>query len=102
MTTDRVEIKVAIYSITYDLIKDKDYEKVIHAIKSISGIWSNPTKSQWLVDTKMSEIDIRKYVQASTDNDDKIFVCKIDMPNWSTCNISNEVIDWLHARKNSN
>ena len=92
---------MAIYSITYDLIKDKDYAKVIDAIKSISGIWANPTKSQWLVDTKKSEIEIRKYLQGCTDNDDKIFVCKIDMPNWSTCNISSDVIDWLHARKHS-
>ncbi|AXY61757.1 hypothetical protein CDG61_09385 [Acinetobacter sp. WCHAc010052] len=93
---------MAVYSITYDLIKEKDYEKVINAIKSISGLWAKPTKSQWLVDTTMSEIEIRKYLQGYIDSDDIIFVCKIDMPNWSSSKVPSDVLDWLHAHKHSN
>jgi hypothetical protein len=93
---------MAVYSITYDLIKDKDYSKLIEAIKSVSGYWATPTKSQWLVDTTKSEIEIRDYLLSYIDRDDKIFVCKIDMPCWATRNISEDVLKWLHDRKNSN
>lgn len=93
---------MAVYSITYDLIKDKDYSEVIEAIKSISGYWAKPTKSQWLVDTIKSEKEIRDYLLNYTDHDDKILVCKIDMPCWATRNISEDVLKWLHKRKDSN
>ncbi|WP_151867666.1 hypothetical protein [Acinetobacter soli] len=93
---------MAVYSITYDLIKDKDYTRIIDAIKSISGNWATPTKSQWLVETTKNESEIRNYLSSYIDNDDKIFVCKIEMPSWATRNISQSVLQWLHDRKNSN
>lgn len=93
---------MAVYSITYDLIKDKDYTKVIQAIKLISGNWAKVTKSQWLVETIKDEGEIRDYLLKYTDRDDIVFVCKINMPNWATKNINEDVVQWLHARKNSN
>lgn len=93
---------MAIYSINYDLIKDKDYSAIIDAIKSISNSWAKPTKSQWLIDTTKSESEIRDYLMGYTDSDDKIFVCKIDMPCWATRNIHKDIVNWLHERKYSN
>ncbi len=90
---------MAIYSISYDLIKDKDYTKVIAAIKAISGSWAKPTESQWLVDTEQTQKQVREYVQSYMDQDDKIFVCKIDMPKWSSGNLTKEVLTWLHNRE---
>ncbi|MNE60299.1 hypothetical protein D3C80_1554360 [compost metagenome] len=92
---------MAIYSITYDLIKDKDYAKIIKAIKAISGTWAKPTQSQWLVDTYKTEAEIRDNLKNYMDNDDELFVCKLDMPHWAAKNISKEVLGWLHDRKDS-
>lgn len=92
---------MAIYSITYDLIKDKDYDKVSEGIKKISGSWARPTKTQWLIETDKSLTQIWEQLKKYADNDDIFFIVKVNMPEWLSINIPKDVIEWLNARRNS-
>ncbi len=93
---------MAIFSVTYDLIKTKDYAKLFEGFKSVPGTHVRPTESQWLLDTTWNEEKIRDHLKQYIDNDDKLFVAQIYMPRWASRKINTSVTDWLHERKNSN
>ena len=65
---------MAKYLISYDLIGDKDYEKLFDAIKSIANGYSRPLKSVWIVGHKGEAADIVNALSRYIDNDDKLFV----------------------------
>ncbi|MCK4087527.1 hypothetical protein HCY58_10755 [Acinetobacter radioresistens] len=87
---------MAVYSITYDLIKEKDYTKLINAIKALPGSAIRSTLSQWLVSTPLTFIQIRDHLKNNADGDDVIFVAKLDMPYWATSRVDKKVTEWLH------
>src|SRR3989344_4814862 len=63
--------------ISYDLNSiHKDYGDVISYIKSL-GAWARPLKSQWLVKTDLSPINIINDLRAhGADGDDSLLVSK--------------------------
>lgn len=100
---------MAIYSITYDLIKSKDYKKLFEGLKSLPGSYVRPTESQWLIDTSKTSKEIRDHLTAYIDSDDKLFVAQILMPKWASKSIDKNLIEpnkipteWLHARSDHN
>lgn len=64
--------------VTYDLIKEKDYNAVHKAIQSL-GNWAKVTESNWYVNTLHSASDAASIVKAAMDEDDKLIV--IDATN---------------------
>ena len=88
---------MAVYSITYDLIKTKDYEKLFKGIRSLSPSHTCPTRSQWLISSHLSAEQIRNFLITCMDGDDVLFVIKIDMPAWVGWNLPQTSVSWLLA-----
>lgn len=87
---------MAVYSITYDLIKTKDYEKLFKGIELISGgNWARPTASQWLISSTKTSAQVRDYLLGCIDADDKLFVVEIKPDTWASWNISKNVESWF-------
>lgn len=63
------------YLIFYDLRKQKDYTKLIEAIKSY-GTWAHVLKSTWAVVTTKSAVQVRDHLLQSMDSDDGILVVR--------------------------
>lgn len=86
---------MANYVISYDLIKDKNYEDLTEKIKSL-GNWAKPLESFWLLVSDSSVSEIRDALKGVADKDDKIVV--IELGNyWATSNISQKVTDWMKS-----
>ena len=63
------------YIISYDLRKNRNYDKLYSALKSYSR-WGRITESTWAVVTTKSAVEIRDNLLKVIDNDDRIFVVK--------------------------
>lgn len=94
---DRVEKYMAIskYLISYDLIKDKDYSKLIEAIKSIANGYSKPLKSVWIIGHSGSASDIVNALSPYIDSDDKLLVTLVTKDTSWTVSLKEETRAWL-------
>lgn len=89
---------MAVYSITYDLVKSKDYSRIIEGIKKISAEnWAKPTKSQWIITSPKTSTEIRDFLNNYIDSDDVLFVIEVDGSNWAARNIPREVVTWMNS-----
>lgn len=68
---------MATYLIGYDLNKQKDYPKLIDAIKALSGTWWHHLDSTWILVTNKSAADIRDILRKHIDGDDELLVVKL-------------------------
>jgi len=84
---------MAIYCIGYDLIKEKNYEKLFEKIKSY-GTYAHGLDSMWFIKSSKSASEIRDELKPFVDEDDMIIVIKVILP-WASSNLSKEVADWL-------
>lgn len=82
--------------VSYDLYSNKDYTRLITAIKAISPQWAKIQLSLWYVKTTLTAAEVRDRLMSSVDGDDSLFV--IDATNsqaaWNG-NISDEVAKYL-------
>lgn len=84
------------YSITYDLIRIKDYKKLSEGIVRLcNDTWVRPTQSQWIIATNKTSIQIRDYLLNYVDSDDLLFVARVYEHDLAWFNIHNDVADWL-------
>lgn len=83
---------MSVYIISYDLIDEKNYTRIIEKIKEYP--WAKPLESFWLVKTNNSASHIRDSLTKVVDNDDKIIVIEAGK-NWATRHIPKEVTDWI-------
>ncbi|MBJ8501381.1 MULTISPECIES: hypothetical protein [Acinetobacter] len=89
---------MTIYSVTYDLIKSKDYAKMIDGIRKVSGDnWARPTKSQWIIYSNKTAGQIRDFLKDYMDADDVLFVIEVKTNNWGSWNIPKDVAGWLNS-----
>lgn len=65
------------YLISYDLIKDKDYEKLFEGIKKISNGHSRILESVWIIGHNGPASEIRDSLKDYIDSDDKLLVLKL-------------------------
>ncbi|QOD13499.1 hypothetical protein IEE84_04260 [Psychrobacter sp. 28M-43] len=87
---------MALYSITYDLVKKKDYDRIYEGIKTCgTGAYARPTESQWIVKSNKSAREIVDHLRNFTDSDDKIFVIPVNGKLWASFNVSQKIRDWL-------
>lgn len=82
-----------VYIVSYDLIKDKDYQPLIDEIKSI-GSWAKPLESFWLVKTSETASSVRDSLKKVMDSNDKLIVIEANKW-WATYNISKDVTEWM-------
>lgn len=87
---------MALYSITYDLVNQRDYQSLYRAIKDLcSEMWAKPTESQWIIKSSKTAEVIRNHLMNFIDNDDIIFVVEIDGISWASFNVSSGVNAWI-------
>lgn len=86
---------MAKYLITYDLIKDKDYSKLIEAIKSIANGYSKPLKSTWIIGHPGSASDIVNALSPYIDLDDKLLVTLVTKDTSWTKSLEDKTREWL-------
>ncbi len=80
------------YIITYDLVKERDYESLHEAIKQYSK-WARVTESTWAVVTNKKASEIRDELRQVMDSDDRLFVVKSGVEAaWRNSRCKNE---WL-------
>lgn len=84
---------MALYLISYDLIKTKDYAKLHEAIRNI-GNHQRVLESNWVVLSTNTSVEIRDYCRRFMDNDDKIFVAKLNGES-AWWNLSSQISNWL-------
>ncbi len=63
------------YIISYDLVKERDYEKLYSAIKSYDD-YAHITESTWAIVTNDRAAQIRNDLKKHMDSDDRIFVVR--------------------------
>jgi hypothetical protein len=83
------------YLISYDLIKDKDYSKLIDAIKSIANGYSNPLKSVWIIGHSGKASDIVTALGPYMDSDDKLLVTLVTKDTSWTKTLGDKTREWL-------
>ncbi|MCD9134048.1 hypothetical protein [Escherichia coli] len=82
------------YIISYDLVRNEDYEPIFEKIKSF-GHWAKVVESTWVVVTDSSCTDIRDGLASVVDGSSKIFVVKsAGVAAWRNSICSNE---WLKS-----
>lgn len=82
------------YLISYDLVKEKDYSKIIERIKLIANGCSSPLESVWIIGHNGSASDIRDALKPYIDSDDKLLVVKLTGEGAWT-NLGSKKSEWL-------
>lgn len=85
---------MAVYVISYDLNKAKNYDKLYEAIKGISGIWCRPVESTWYVQSNYTTIHITNFLLGYVDHDDVIVVSLTNGSGWSA-SLNKSAADWM-------
>ena len=83
------------YLISYDLIGDKDYEKLFEAIKSLANGYSRPLESVWIIGHKGAASDIVNALSRYIDNDDKLFVTLVTKDTSWTKTLTDSNRSWI-------
>lgn len=84
---------MAVYQISYDLRKQKDYSSLIERIKSY-GTWCHPLESTWIVVTNQTAVQVRDYLKVVMDNDDGLLVARLQ-GEAAWFGLSHEVAQWI-------
>lgn len=65
-----------VYQIGYDLRNQRKYEALYERIKKYQH-WCRPLESSWVIGTEQSAADVRDYLTAVLDADDRILVTRL-------------------------
>lgn len=87
---------MAIFSVTYDLNKEKDYKKLWDELERLNG--HKAALSYYFIDVNSdSAIVIRDHLLGFVDNDDRLIVCRLDVRP-ATHRAFQGTKEWLDAR----
>jgi CRISPR-associated endonuclease Cas2 len=86
---------MALFMISYDLRKDKDYQKLWDALKKNGA--HKILLSQWLLETDSSVAEILKWLRTMTDEDDQLVVVEFEKTNIATYRPYQGTTNWLAA-----
>lgn len=88
---------MSFYTVTYDLNKVKDYEKIKKGIQTASNNrYVKVTLSQYVIQSSDKAGKIIEILRQYSDSDDSILVLKLDISDWSYLNLPDNVGDWLN------
>jgi len=87
---------MALFNISYDLIKDKDYTRLTSGIKKTVSNWARPLESTWLVEWDGTSLELTNAVVQFMDTDDKIFVSGVAKGTMSWRGLAKGVVDWIN------
>lgn len=73
---------MALFVVSYDLIKRKDYPELTKALKDLGAV--RCLLSQWLVDSDTTTKGLYDTLRPHIDDDDRLMVIRFDKkPHWS-------------------
>jgi len=91
---------VKIYTINYDLRKQRNYEHLYDAIKSYSN-WAHPLESMWVILSNKTATQIRDHLVQHIDGDDQLIVAgATGEAAW--LNLGDDVSRWLKQHMSTN
>lgn len=89
-----------VYLVTYDLKTPNDtpenYDRIIAAIKAV-GAWAHIEKSVWLVESRLSSVQLRDHLFSYLSAGDPLFVVAIH-GDWASYNVDPRRVEWLEGR----
>ena len=86
---------MAYFVVTYDLVKEKDYNKLINELVRIGS--EKIALSVWLVEQDMTAFGMRDHLKNFIDDDDKLVVIEFSKkPSYTRGFVSGG--DWIKAR----
>jgi len=88
---------MAVYIISYDLNKQKNYPKLYDQIKSAGTNWCHPMDSTWLIVSDSTSSTIRDHIAKAMDQDDTLLVCKVAKGDSAWRGLSPQISAWLKA-----
>ncbi len=91
---------MAVYSLTYDLNKNKDYTKLHQKIKLLANdIWCRPTLSQWLFYSDKNANYLMQQLRLACDSDDTLFLIEVNIQElrWDCFNVNAESVNWIKS-----
>ncbi|MFQ1700871.1 hypothetical protein ACJ5NV_09770 [Loktanella agnita] len=84
---------MAIFSVTYDLIKNKDYAALIGALEDLDTV--KVQLSQWLLSADNTTMEVKDHLAQYVDDDDKLMVIEFSKRPQFTKAIKGTK-DWLN------
>ncbi|MGO4908872.1 hypothetical protein ACEN2J_11145 [Pseudorhodobacter sp. W20_MBD10_FR17] len=84
---------MALFTVTYDLIKDKDYDALISALDDLDTV--KVQLSQWLLSANNTATEIKDHLAQHVDDDDKLMVIEFSKRPQFTKAIKG-TNDWLN------
>lgn len=90
---------MALFNVSYDLVKDKDYARLTAGIKNTVVTWSRPLQSTWLVEWNGTSLELANALLKFMDRDDKIFVTGVKPGTTSWRGIPADVASWINSRR---
>ena len=92
----RKENEMAIYMISYDLRKVRNYDKLISQLREWGCI--SPLKSLWFGNLRGTSGNIRDALKAHIDADDGLMVCLVQPTwDWATFKVNEDAAAWFKA-----
>jgi len=89
-----------IYTINYDLRKQRNYERLYEAIRSY-GSYAHVMESMWVILSNNSAVKIRDHLAQYVDNDDRLMVARAT-GEAAWLNLSDENSQWLKRNLSAN
>lgn len=84
------------YLLSYDLIRQQDYPRIIEAIKSY-GNWAHPLESVWLIKTDVEINLVTTHLRQYIDADDKLLVMDVTSDHWMAYSLAQDVSSWMQV-----
>ena len=85
---------MALFLVTYDLVKDKDYKKLIDELKRLEG--HRPALSVWFLDLANTAKEVSDHLAKFMAGDDKLVVAEFSKRP-ATRNAFTGTKDWLDS-----
>jgi CRISPR/Cas system-associated endoribonuclease Cas2 len=83
---------MALFSVTYDLVKEKDYRKLIDRLKELDTV--KVQMSQWFLSASNTAAEVKDHLAEYIDDDDKLMVVEFSKKPSFTKAIAG-TNDWL-------
>lgn len=88
---------MAFYSVSYDLHKRKNYDKIQEGIDKVSHqVWVKILESHYIIRTDLDSEQIRDYLIRYVDEDDSLFVIEVDLKDWASKSVDQKLTKILH------
>ena len=88
---------MGMFNVSYDLIREKNYERLITGIQETVVSWSRPLASTWIVEWNGTALELTNALLKFMDGDDKILVTGVKKGTVAWRGLPKDVVDWINS-----